>query len=378
MIRLVVALLAGALIAVEPAPVTRAELAPVTKAELARLIDGAQQWILAQQQESGALIPGSTFALGVTALAVVASTETPGLPKDHPALAKAMRFIDSFRQKDGSTYDPQEGLATYGTALTLRALVATGGPPARIQECRDWLFGRQNRDRASPGQGGIGYGDGGAGHEDLSNTGHALLALRESGVPAQDERMQAALKFIERCQDLSSVNQAPWVKNEGGAVYSPLEATGSWQEAGAGRSEKFSASGGMTYTLLSSYLALDLAADDPRVQAAYAWLTRNYTVQANPGLAAGKEKQGLYHSRGMLARTLGLLGTGTVPTAAGERDWRRDLVDVLAKEAIAIRLADGRSGLCWINDAKRWGEGVPHLTTAYVLGALKAVWRRSE
>jgi hypothetical protein len=356
--------------------------APPTRAAVEKLMGEAQAWLLGEQQPDGALVPGRTFTLGITAMTALALASPPqALPAGHPALTKALRFIDGFRQKDGGVYSPDEGLGNYTTALALQVYVATGhGDAAVIAAAQRYLLGLQNTDAQSLGSGGIGYGDKGQGHEDLSNTSYALGALRDSGIPAEDPRMQAALKFLERCQDLSSVNKQPWVGSAdaghgpGGAVYGPADAHGSWEKHDPSQAEKFTASGTMTYSLLSSYLTLQLSPEDPRVAAALAWVKDAYGFDGNPGMTTGKEMQGLFHYYALMARTFSMLKTTTLDLGNGRVvDWRADLYASILKRAQRKTFADGTSGAFWLNSAPRWAEGMPHLTTAYMLRALKAI-----
>jgi squalene-hopene/tetraprenyl-beta-curcumene cyclase len=344
------------------------------------LIARAQGWLVAQARPDGALVPGRVFPLGITAFAAGVLAEPPAaLPATHPTMAAAIAYLVARKQPDGGVYDPEEGLGVYGTSLAL-LLAARLPEGARggldVPAMQSYLFAQQNGEAGSPGQGGIGYGDKGRGSEDLSNTGYALQALRASGVPAQDAHMQAALAFLQRCQDLSAVNPAPWAKNSGGGVYGPQEAARSWESGDESQSPRWTPSGTMTYELISSYLLLDLAHDDPRVQAAVAWLGRNYGFAANPGMGPGRERQGLYHLHALAGTALGRAGAPTIPLpGGGSADWRADLFAVVAAEAQRAPLPGGGEGAFWINSAQRWGEGLPHLSTAYALRALKAIAR---
>lgn len=357
------------------------EAAPPAKAEVDALIDQGQAWLLTQQQPDGALVPGKTFTLGITAMGALALAVQPkGLAADHPALVKALAYVEAQRKPDGGVYLADEGLGNYTTSLALQLWAATGRKDAAVAAAQRWLLGLQNTEAGNPGEGGIGYGDKGRGHEDLSNTSYAVAALRDSGIPAEDARMQAALKFLERCQDLSSVNKQPWVGSaggpagQGGAVYGPAEATTSWEKKEPGQTEKFTSTGTMTYALLSSYLTLQLAPEDPRVTAALAWVKGNYQFAANPGMAGGKELQGLFHYYALMGRTFAMLETPTLTLGDGRIvDWRADLFAAIKAKAQVATLPDGKPGAFWINSAPRWAEGMPHLTTSYMLRGLKAI-----
>ncbi len=345
------------------------------KAEVIRLIDQAQAWELTQAQPSGALAPGALLTLGLTAFSAVALTAEPqAIPVSQPAVAGGVRYLLKFRQPDGGVYHPDEGLGVYGTSLALilaMRLPDHGG--FDVPAMQRYLFGQQNPDPGL-GQGGIGYGDKGKGFEDLSNTGYALQALHASGVPADDARMQAALAFLQRCQDRSATNPEPWVKNSGGGVYGPQEAARSWSKGDETQAMRWTPTGSMTYELLSSYLVLDLKNDDPRVQAALGWITRNYSFERNPGMGEGKELQGLFHTHALAATTFDLLGSTTLTLPDGSTaDWRSDLWQALSTRALPAKLADGSEGRFWINEQSRWGEGLPVLCTAYAIRSLKAV-----
>jgi len=338
---------------------------------------------LSQQQENGSFVAGAKFSIGITAMAVDALATPPNaLAKDDPRLVKAIAFLLSNQQPDGGFYAGDEGLGNYGTALTLIALGQTGaGSPEQITKAQNYLFGLQNKDVGSMSEGGIGYGSRGAGHEDLSNTAMAIQGLRATGVPASDPHLQKALDFISRCQDLSSpANQLPWVKNTGGAVYTPDEskAGGSWSSEKADAPvPELKPYGSMTYQLISSYVSLDLKPGDPRLDAALAWVTKHYQFDANPGIPAdgkGKERQGLFYYYMAMAKTFDLLDQGLVKLPNGaQADWRADLFRAISGASTAITLPDGTPAVVWMNSADRWAEGIPHVTTGYLLKALKRI-----
>jgi len=345
------------------------------------LIDRTQAWLASRARPDGALAEGGVFTPGITALAAGALREEPHvLPADHPAISGAVRHLVALRQPDGGVYAPDEGIANYTTACVLRFVILL--PDARdagfdVPRMQDFILGRQNTDQASAGAGGIGYGpDKPAGSEDLSNTAYAIDALRASGMSPTDPRLQAALAFVQRCQDLKSANQSGWVGNTGGGVYGPSDAARSWENRSLGSVPRHVPTASMTYALISTYLLLDLKRDDPRVQAAVGWLAGNYGFDANPGLGAGRERQGLFHSQALAARALDLLAGGPITLPDGRQaDWRADLFAAVSAKAREAKLADGTTGAYWLNDEQRWGEGIPHLCTTYALRALKAIAR---
>ena len=366
---------------VATASISAADPVPPTAAEVDALIDKAQKYILAQAQPSGAFSPLPKFVLGVSGIAAEALVAQPkGLPANDPRIIKTLAYVNGFRQPDGGVYDPSEGLGNYCTSIALMLWTATGtGDPAAITGAQNYLFKQQNTDPKNVSRGGMGYGSKGAGFEDLSNTSYAIAALRGSGVPSSDPRMQEALKFLERCQDLSSVNKLPWARDSGGGVYSPDEskADGSWnrEEVKPGeKPPKLAPYGSMTYALISSYVVLDLKPDDPRVAAALGWVTANWTFDRNPGMANTEKKptadqQGLFYYYRVASKTFEKLKTGPIEMRDGRKvDWRRELFDAVSKRA----KIEGEFAY-WVNEQDRWAEGLPVLTTSYVLRSLKAL-----
>lgn len=358
-----------------------ADPVPPTAAEVDALIDQAQNYILSQAQPNGTFMQGQKFLLGVTGLAAEALASAPkAVPASDPRLAKAIAFVNGFRQPDGGVYDPSEGLGNYNTSIALMLWTASGtGEPAAIAAAQNYIFGLQNQDPKNPSKGGMGYGSKGPGWEDLSNTSWAIAALRGSGVPSSDPRMQEALKFLERCQDLSSVNKLPWARDSGGAVYSPDEskADGSWNREApkpGDKPPKLEPYGGMTYALISSYIVLDLKPEDPRVAAALGWVKANWTFDKNPGMVNSEKKptadqQGLFYYYRVAAKTFEKMHAGQMELKDGRKvDWRRDLFDAISKRA---RIEGDKAQ--WSNNQDRWAEGLPVLTTSYVLRSLKGL-----
>lgn len=345
-------------------------------AEVDALITKASNYILAQTQPNGAFLPGAKFTLGVTGFAAEALAAAPnGLPASDARIAKAIAYVNGFRQPDGGVYDPSEGLGNYNTSIALTLWATTkSGDTAAITAAQKYLFGLQNRKEGSISLGGIGYGSKGPGHEDLSNTSFAIQALRASGVPSSDPNLQLALKYLERCQDLSSVNKLPWAKDSGGAVYSPEEskAAGSWVVDAPKPGEappKLEPYGSMTYALISSYVVLDVKADDPRVAAALAWAKANYQFEKNPGMQKKDGQEGLFYYFRAAAKTYDLIDAGPFQLKDGRTvDWRADLFAAISKRA---RIENDQAS--WINPVDRWAEGVPVLVTSYVLKSLKSI-----
>ena len=291
---------------------------------------------------------------------------------------KGIAFLLQHVQPDGGIY--LKARANYNTALALMALLLH--PKLENEEvmlrARRFLVSRQ-MDLDAPGtndnplDGGIGYGDDKGNHADLSNTHfvmealhHAEALLADKGDAAKNEpklNFAAAIDFIQRCQNRPESNKASWVstdpKDAGGFIYGPGETRGGEYKTPDGRTALRSY-GSISYAGLLSFIYAGLDRDDPRVQAALDWLTKNYTLDENPGLGA----QGQFYYYHTMAKALNAAEIDFLKLADGTViDWRRDLGERL----LNIQKSNGS----WANDAAaRWMEGDPVLTTGYILMAL--------
>jgi hypothetical protein len=348
------------------------------------LIQKGQAYILSQAQPDDSFWVLDKFKLGITAICVDALASKPHSHADDPRVVKAYAMLKTHQQDDGGIYQPDVGYSNYITSLSLICAATLGDDDqAFIEPAQKYLLGLQNTDPDSIHEGGLGYGSKGPGFEDLNNTSYAIQALRGTGIAADHPAMQKALAFVQRCQNLSSHNNMEWAGSDGGGVYSPdstkvrsqpsssHDVTVEQQQAETGRLASY---GTMTYSLISSYITLDLKPSDPRVQAAYDWVRRNYRFDVNPGMGPQQERQGLYYYRLLAARTLSLLTDATLTLPNGqEANWKADLATFIADSAQEVQLGDGSMALIWVNEADRWAEGLPVMVTAYMVKALKAI-----
>jgi squalene-hopene/tetraprenyl-beta-curcumene cyclase len=184
----------------------------------------------------------------------------------------------------------------------------------------------------------------------LSNLQTSLEALKESGLPADDQAWKNAVMFIQRCQNRSESNDQKWAGNDGGFVYLPGESK-------AGGTKSY---GSMTYAGLKSFIYANVDKSDPRVQAAYKWIKEHYTLAENPGM----KNQGLFYSYDTFAKALYALGEKEITDTKGvKHNWRKELVEKL----ISIQSSDGY----WVNENNRWWEADKNLVTAYAIIAIE-------
>lgn len=245
-------------------------------------LDLAIKWLINKQNPDGSWSDPDYPAL--TGLILLGFLRDPSAHLTYtqypPFIKKALSFILSKVQPDGSIYTPAKGLSTYNTSICLTALVATGNPEyqAIIQKARNYLISLQ-KDEGKPGatdqayDGGIGYG-GKEKHSDLSNMYLALEALyvskgleydrqeksladQQQQVETKELNWQAALRFIERCQNNPQYNDQTWASNDpnnfGGFIYFPGSSKADEEKLPNGKTALRSY-GSMTYAGLLSFI----------------------------------------------------------------------------------------------------------------------------
>ena len=199
-------------------------------------------------------------------------------------VGRALQYIDSFVQDDGGIYRDDSLYKNYETCLAILCFSEVEGERYQtvLQRAQAFVKGIQwdegeGHDPSSTSYGGAGYGK----HKrpDLSNTTFLIDALRASGVAEDDEALQRALMFVSRCQNLESqYNTTPFsTKNPDGGFYYTCAAGGSSQ-AGETATGGLRSYGSMTYAGLKSMIYAGVTADDPRVEAALAWIRQNYSL----------------------------------------------------------------------------------------------------
>ena len=350
------------------------------KAQVADLIKKGTNWLESSQDKDGWW--STTDHPAVTGMALVALKGDPSGKydsNDQKAVKQALKYIDSCYHEDGGIHNI--GLVTYNTAICLMSLAAVNDPDLndRILKSRQYLIKMQGDFGEkgildSPMDGGIGYGSSYE-HSDMGNTLQALEALYYSRHVAQDKpasdgqelNFEAAIKFLQNCQNLTSVNKQEWASddeaNKGGFVYYPGSSkAGEYKDPVTGR-VALRSYGSISYGGMLGYAYANLKKDAPQVQAVMDWLQQNYTLDENPAMGL----QGLYYYYHTMAKALTIYGIDTLELKDGRKiDWRKDLVATLAKN----QNADGS----WINDNGRWWERDPALVTSYVVSTLEKIY----
>lgn len=339
------------------------------------------KWLLARQNEEGYWSNSEFPALtGLPLWAIARSGES------HPeAVDRAVAYILASVHDDGSIWrKPSKeqkggGLSTYNTAICMVALHMVGRPelvPA-IQNARRFLAGTQHLG-GDIYEGGMGYDpDTGRPYADLSNTILAYEAMRltesvedlksGSGKKA-DLDWEAARGFLAKVQNLPGTNAGSWVsddaKEKGGFIYRPdsSQAGTYTDESGVVR---FRTYGSMTYAGLLSLIYAEVDRNDPRVQSAFDWTQRHWTLEENPGMG----QEGLYYFYNVLSKALAAYGQDVIRIAGDKPlNWREELV----RKLVTLQRVEPETGAgYWVNDTGRWWEADPVLATSYSLIALQ-------
>jgi squalene-hopene/tetraprenyl-beta-curcumene cyclase len=347
--------------------------------EVQRAIDRGLAWLQTQQNSNGWWSTPDHPA--ITALALTAFHGEPNGRYAAASFVKQGRaFLVSLAKPDGGIY--QRDLANYNTGISMMALLSAHGTEydETLRKARGFLvhsqidMGEKGR-LDTPLDGGVGYGSK-YDHSDLNNTLVSLEALYHSkrlvqdigGAESTDLNWQAAIHFLQSCQNLPSHNREAWASdspaNKGGFIYYPGQSmAGAITNSTTGR-VAYRSYGSASYAGLLSFIYADLKPDDARVAAVKNWLSANYTLEENPGMGA----QGHYYYLHLLTKALTLLGQDEFTLKDGRRfNWRREA----ALKIMNLQQRDGS----WVNENARWWEKDAALVTSYMVISLELLHR---
>jgi len=333
------------------------DMNPQLRAKAQQAIDSGVKYLLSQQAANGSLLN----SVGLTSLSLAAILQNPaGLGGvDKAAIDKYAKFIVSNANADGSIVERRHD-ETYNTAVAIVALAALKDPTYAplIAAGQKYIANSQSNEShgvapQDPWYGGIGYG--GEKRPDMSNLYVALEAMRATAYDPNDPVWQKALIFASRMQNRSESNDQKWAGNDGGFVYAP---GGNLPKMGGGTNSY----GSMTAAGLYGLLLIGVEKSDPRVQAAYKWLTTNYTLDANFGTGS---KSALFYFYCAFAKVMDAYGEKEFVDGRGQRrNWRNEL----AERLIVLQDPDGS----WVNrDSNDWWENKPELVTSWSVQALE-------
>ncbi len=345
----------------------------VAQRKAQRMIQRGCRYLLNVQERGGGW--ASQTGPGVSGLVLKALAQAPDVGPGHAAVRRGVAFVLKFQRDGGGIYSAEGLLKNYESSVVLSMLSVLQDAEYADEIAQLQAFLKENQWDEGEGRtsehvwyGGAGYGR----HErpDLSNTQMMLEALKDSGLPPDDPVFKKALVFVQRCQMLGEANDQPFAQGsrQGGFIYSPAnggESKGGTEEID-GRTE-LRCMGTMTYAGFKSMLYAGLRKDDPRVRAALDWMRRHWTLDYHPNMPERQSKEGLYYFYHVFGRALDAWDEPVIKDEAGrEHRWRVELVSKLGD----LQKDDGR----WVNEADRYMEGLPALTTAYALLALEAAY----
>ena len=346
------------LIAAAPARAADA-MDPQLRRRTVRAVAGGLHYLRGQQAADGSVLK----SVGITALSLRAFLESPEkyTESDGPFITRQVEFLLVNVRSDGSISTTLQSTA-YNTAVAVTALAATKNPKydAVIAAARKFLVSHQADEGEGykpdhPFYGGIGYG--GGERPDMSNAYMVLESLKATSTDPKDPVWQKALVFVSRSQNRSESNDQKWAANDGGFAYRPGSNPDEYENG-------TSSYGGMTAAGLLSLLFAGADKNDPRVQAAYKWMTANYTLEFNPGTS---KKHGLFYFYNAFAKVMSAYGEDTFTDGNGQKhNWRNEL----AQKLLSLQAPDGS----WSNrDSNAWWEDRPQLVTAWSVIALEHV-----
>lgn len=331
-----------------------------SESKLPSLVQRGAAFLAAAQEEDGSY---SSFAgTGVTSLVTTALLRNGRTPTD-PLIARSLEYLQTHVREDGGIYQKGSRYRNYETCLAILCFTEANAD-GQFDELLDraeafvkdiqW-DGGEGHDQSSTSYGGAGYGK--HNRPDLSNTNFLVEALKAAGNGPDDPAMQRALAFVSRCQNLETEhNDTKFAaKNPDGGFYYTAAAGGSSQ-AGETATGGLRSYGSMTYAGLKSMIYAGVGPDDPRVEAAFRWAQKNYSIAENPGMGSS----GLFYYYHTFAKALDAIGEDVIVDAEGNKhDWRQELIEELADR----QQEDGS----WLNENERWLESDPNLVTGYVL-----------
>lgn len=341
--------------------------------EVDAAIDRGLDWLAAQQKEDGSW-SNETFP-ALTALPLQAFTGSHH-PNRQAIIDKAVKYILSCTRKDGGIYRdiPDRkggGLGNYNTAICMTALHQVKKPALFpvIQKARKFLAGGQHLG-GDVYRGGFGYDrDTNRSYTDLMNTYYAVVAMRETqsveDLRGNDEKRvdinwAETVKYIEKLQNKPEAGK----DNAGGFIYKPGESKAGTVTNQAGV-VVFRSYGSITYAGLLALVYANVSRDDVRIQSAFDWAARHWSLEENPGMGT----QGIYFFYSVLAKSLDTYGQDLIPRPDGQLvDWRAEL----ARKLVALQKIDPKTGQgYWVNNTGRFWENDPVLSTAYALLTLE-------
>jgi len=260
-----------------------------------RTVEKAIAFLKANQSDDGSW--GGKQSPGITGVALTGMLRTGKIDSNDPVVEKALKYIESLiNTKAGhiAGKDPRVQLQNYVTSVNVQALVTAKRDSYKqvIADASKFLRKLQwdeeeGKDRKNDFFGGAGYDS--KSRPDLSNTQFFLDALMAAGVPKDDPAFKKAAVFVGRCQNLKGEhNDQPWAAkiDDGTFIYSPAAGGATKVQDEPNPDGSLPGYGSMTYAGIKSLIYCGVTRDDPRIEKAYQWICKNYTLEKKPRHAA--------------------------------------------------------------------------------------------
>lgn len=351
------ALFSTSAMAADPAPAPAAaapaaKLDPKLEAAAREAVDRGIEYLKKQQKDNGSY--GNHVGLTAEAVIAFATSYHKYNGNSGTFVSLATDWLVKQQRPDGAISG--DATPTYNTALALLAFdaVSPKGFEKSIQAGQKFLSGvlldeADKVEKKDKYYGGMSYGSAGEERPDLSNLQFGLEALRATDFDPNSDVWAKAQVFVTRCQNRSESNDQEWAANDGGFTYRP-----------GGASQSGTASfGSMTFAGLKSLIFTNAKKDDPRVQAAWDWIRKNYTFNDHPGRGTVT----YYYYLQTAATALNAFGEPYVTDEKGRKHlWSADLITRL----VSLQKPDGS----WVNSDGQYWEDNPLLVTSRSIIAL--------
>lgn len=366
---------------------------------LASSLSAGVAWLKQQQRPDGAWeyphpsrMGGESTGKPHSAVTALVVASLAGVPEEMRAdtasvVEKGLAFLKGRINAAGIVDSPNdEGVAyrSYTTALTAIALARHKGPgdkevldklldglrKSQMAEQKnltalDWTYGSWNTYDGEVET---------TTRSDVSCASLVLQAFYEAGVPADDPTILKALRFVKRCQNLPETGAPIPDVDDGGFAFNPRMGKAGFMQLDIQTSRNYSY-GSTTADGLRCLMYCVRKTDDPRVTAAFGWLSNNYSVDHNPGFSRNGKDPIVRFDKGIffyylhsLAAALELMAPGETVLAQGNsRYWAVDIIGKIS----SMQQKDGR----WQNTVNVMNEDDPNVGTALCLMTLDVLAR---
>jgi squalene-hopene/tetraprenyl-beta-curcumene cyclase len=204
----------------------------------------------------------------------------------------------------------------------------------------------------------------------VSSTVMVVGALGLSGVGPDDPSLARARLFIERMQNFAAdPADADPEFDDGGFHFTPDDLVEN-KPGAAGKDRhgraRFRSYGSMTADGLRALLRLGYAPEHPRIAAAAAWLTRNFSARQCPGKFSAVDEERresvFFYWSWTAGHALRALGASTLRGPRGRVNWAAEMTE----ELLSRQRPDGS----WGNRFKEMREDDPLVATPLAMAAL--------